>query len=396
MNVPKSSEIKVSGIGGLKSLSSIWSLPSLPLTEQFGAYDPGFPTFHQELMVCQDSGHFQLKNCIDPDFLYQNETYNFFTVPSRKILEELNFLIKSLEINRELNESTRVLEIGGNNSEMANLLSKKVDHYVICDPIFRDFKSLKVNVSVWTNLIEDRIDEVLDYKPTVIIGRHVLEHVLNPFETLLKLVEKVPDGTLFCFETPSLVHILSKLRFDAVFHQHLHYFDEDSINFLVKKLNCELINIVTNPNGSNGGSILFSFKKSTKQSISINSRFLSLDAKVDYFRCQVDIHQKVMESQIEILDAWTGEKFGLGAGLMLSTYNYHLKGRIEMLNGILDDDESKNGLSYKNINVKVFQSDVLSETTSALVLVTSLENQLAIRKRIGMSKNWISLGLPIF
>ena len=50
MKTPKSSEIKISGIGGSESLSSIWSLPNLPLTEQFGVYDSGFPTFHQELI----------------------------------------------------------------------------------------------------------------------------------------------------------------------------------------------------------------------------------------------------------------------------------------------------------------------------------------------------------
>jgi len=27
---------------------------------------------------------------------------------------------------------------------------------------------------------------------------------------------------------------------------------------------------------------------------------------------------------VSILDVWTKEKFGFGAGLMLATYNYHL------------------------------------------------------------------------
>jgi hypothetical protein len=347
-------------------------------------------------MICQESGHYQLRKCIDPDFLYQKDTYNFFTLPSKKILNELDFLVEHLEIFKNLNDSTRILEIGGNNEEMSKLMSAKVEHYVICDPIFQDDVDLKTNVSVWSDFIEDRIGDVLEYKPTLIIGRHVLEHMLNPFETLSKIVEIVPDGTLFCFETPSLRHILSKLRFDAVFHQHLHYFDENSIAFLIKKLNCELVSVVTNPLGSNGGSLLFSFKKSINPSISLELSFLDTETKINYFNKQVDIYQKNIESQVAILDAWSGEKFGFGAGLMLATYNYHLNGQIEKLDGILDDDISKHGLTYKNINIKIYDSAILLESKSALILVTSLENQLVIRNRISKAKNWISLGLPIF
>jgi hypothetical protein len=220
--------------------------------------------------------------------------------------------------------------------------------------------------------------------------------MLDPFETLVKLVEMVPDETLFCFETPNLEQILSKLRLDAIFHQHLHYYDQNSIAYLVRKLNCQLVNIVTNPIGSNGGSLLFSFKKSTEPSIFVNSSFLNIESKIKYFNKQLDVYREVMNSQTEILDSWSGEKFGFGAGLMLATYNYHLGGRVEQLSGILDDDISKNGLSYKNIKINIYESSVLSESTPALILVTSLENQLAIRKRIGETQNWISLGLPIF
>jgi len=211
-----------------------------------------------------ESGHFQLKNVINPKYLYQNTTYRFHSPPSLKIKNELKFLIENLEIDKNISDTTRILEIGGNDSELANLLSTKVANYIICDPLLSDNEDYRSRVLTWSGMIEDHFDRVREYKPTLIVGRHVLEHIVNPFETLLKLVEIVPDGTLFFFETPSLGQILSKLRFDTIFHQHLHYYDESSIAFLVEKLNCELIKILTNPLGSNGGSLLFSFKKSTK------------------------------------------------------------------------------------------------------------------------------------
>ena len=396
MEMPTSKEVHTSGIAGSSHVSSIWSLPNLPITEQFGIFDANFPTFDQELMVCMESGHFQLKNSINPKYLYQNATYSFHTLPSQKIKDELKFLIENLEIDKNVSDTTRILEIGGNNYELANLLSTKVANYIICDPILSDYEDYKSNVLSWGGMIEDHLDRVREYKPTLIVGRHVLEHIVDPFETLLKLVEIVPDGTLFYFETPSLGQILSKLRFDAIFHQHLHYYDESSIAFLVQKLNCELIKILTNPLGSNGGSLLFSFKKSTKSSIFVKPVYQSVEAKVSYFSNQLSTFQKVIESQVSILDTWTEEKFGYGAGLMLATYNYHLGGKIESLKGILDDDNSKTGFTYKNIDIKIYNSTTVSESASTLMLITSLENQLAIRNRIGRVKNWVSLGYPIF
>lgn len=396
MELPSSVEVHTSGVASSSHIYPIWSLPNLPITEQFGIFDPNFPSFDQELMVCMESGHFQLKNVINPRYLYQYSTYSFRTLSSQKINDELKFLIENLEVDKCNSNTTKILEIGGNNYELANLLSAKVANYIICDPILSDYENCKSNVSSWGGMIEDHMDRVREYKPNLIVGRHVLEHIVDPFDTLLKLVEIVPDGTLFCFETPNLRSILSKLRFDAIFHQHLHYYDESSIAFLVQKLNCELIKIITNPLGANGGSLLFSFKKSRKSSIFVNPQYQSIEEKVSYFKNQLNTFQKVIESQMSILNAWTGEKFGYGAGLMLATYNYHLGGRIESLKGILDDDISKAGFSYKNIDIKIYHSSTVSESTFALMLITSLENQLAIRGRIGQVKNWVSLGFPIF
>ena len=71
-------------------------------------------------------------------------------------------------------------------------------------------------------------------------------------------------------------------------------------------------------------------------------------------------------------------------------------GEIESLKGILDDDNSKTGFTYKNIDIKIYNSTTVSESAPTLMLITSLENQLAIRNRIGRVENWVSLGYPIF
>lgn len=67
---------------------------------------------------------------------------------------------------------------------------------------------------------------------------------------------------------------------------------------------------------------------------------------------------------------------------MLATLNYHTRGAIEELSGIYDDDLEKSGMEYQNIRLKIQHSRHLSDSESNLVVITSMENQRAIRNRL--------------
>jgi hypothetical protein len=95
------------------------------------------------------------------------------------------------------------------------------------------------------------------------------------------------------------------------------------------------------------------------------------------------------------LNSFKGQKFGFGAGLMLATYNYHLGGSVENLDAILDDDLDKTGSSYKNLDIPIIHPSLVDIGKKSLILITSLENQVAIRTRIKQFPGAISLGLNI-
>jgi hypothetical protein len=116
---------------------------------------------------------------------------------------------------------------------------------------------------------------------------------LNPRDLLLKILERVTSETVFYFEVPSFDHITSKMRFDAFFHQHLSYFDEFSIRYMVESIGCQILNLEFNPDGSNGGSLLFSFKKKllgvTDPEIISNEKF---DSKIEIFLQNLNSYSK--------------------------------------------------------------------------------------------------------
>ena len=381
MMLPTFDERKRSIITGGSDLVKVWNLPNLPFTEFFGEYSSSFPTVNQELMSCPKSGVFQLKYEVEPSFLYNSENYNFRTLTTPKIEKELDFFVRSSSLRSRLNAKSKILEIGGNNSVMADRLTGLFSSYVICDPILQD--NVYEQVENWGGVVEDRIDSVKDYQPTVIIGRHVLEHVNSPLTLLEKLLNCIQGKVIFVFEFPNFRLMQQRQRFDAVFHQHLNYFDEYSIQKLISSLDCKILSLESNLEGSNGGSLIVSFTNDLdEQHVGLletepfnGSALDNFDESLNLFRVQANLIS-------ETLASWTGNKVGFGAGLMLATLNYHLDGEVENLSAIFDDDESKAKTHYQNLNVEIQSATNLVDSENNLILVTSMENQRKVRARL--------------
>ena len=74
---------------------------------------------------------------------------------------------------------------------------------------------------------------------------------------------------------------------------------------------------------------------------------------------------------------------GYGAGLMLPCIAYHLGKSFSVINQICDDDSTKQGISYRNLDVKVISTSSLQEEANVTsYIITSLENIPAIYKRL--------------
>jgi hypothetical protein len=74
--------------------------------------------------------------------------------------------------------------------------------------------------------------------------------------------------------------------------------------------------------------------------------------------------------------------YGYGASLMLATYAYHLDTDFSNLVCILDDDPSKDGMTYENIPAIVRYTEKANPPVDGSYIITSLENIRPIYQRI--------------
>lgn len=362
------------------NFQSVAQFPALPLTEAFGKFDKNFPNFDQELLMSMTSGHVQLKYQIDPAILYNTNNYAFRSDLSLKSDKELQILLDFLKQHTQTLNCNHVLEIGANDLTFSKRLKEFFTSVSACDPLLvQDHGKSIDGIKIIGLPIEKAIDEVANINPDLIIARHTLEHISNPRLLLLSLLESASEKCIFIFEVPSLMHIGESLRFDAIFHQHYHYFDLHSVQRLLMEVGGELLNYTFNNQGSNGGSLIFSFRKSSKQ---FYKPTFNLEKKFHWLSNRFRIFNKQMEIIINLLDDLPAPIFGYGAGLMLATLNYHLGGRLENLNCVLDDDSEKDGLSYKNVRVNVQYTGKFEPPAQSSFIITSLESIRPIYNRI--------------
>ena len=74
---------------------------------------------------------------------------------------------------------------------------------------------------------------------------------------------------------------------------------------------------------------------------------------------RIEVFERQMELTSAMIENCEGPLYGYGAGLILATYGYHLKTDFAHFVSILDDDKSKHGSSYRNIDVKISHPELV-------------------------------------
>lgn len=367
------------GVCGANGIDYLWELPSYPITEAVGDFDPSYPAPDQSLNRCVSCGHVQLGWVLDPTFLYSDHNYAFAPPDSPKYRAEYEFLSEFLMDAVRGDRLGHVLEFGANNLALARTLRASSDSYGVCDPLVGESKTLE-GIDRIPLLIEDALKSGFNRQFDLILARHTLEHVSDPLSLLSSLFENLTETGVLAFEVPSFLHLVSKYRFDAITHQHLHYFTSQDAAKLAELTDSRLVLTRYNQRGSNGGSLLFALSRSRGEDTGERSSGVPvprdlLDESIGRFRSQC-------QAMRESIDWDPSRTFGFGASLMLATVDYHLAGSLQQLTYVLDDDPGKAGVGYRNVDVRVQSPTDFAGLDAATVVVTSWENSRAIAGRL--------------
>ena len=389
MNVSIANE-EVCGTCGEAALEPLWNLPRLPLTECFGQYDPGFPAYDQQLMMCGVCTHTQLLSQLPPNVLYTPLEYYYRSGKAmgtpKRVRSFVDFTMSQFDTAKKLS----VVDIGGNDQCLIAGFTGCAKNLALIDPIRVSDDGTEVDgVQIYGRFVEEMDLSVdLSDRPDLIICAHTLEHIPRPHEVLTKLFSECPAGCVLIFEVPCRDSMIANGRLDGVFHQHLHYFSVHTFDNLVRRSGGTVVDLKYNDQPTLGGSFMAACRPihlRTTYKIQDNSAF-SRKVMGHEFRHRFTKTRKRFEEEMMSLRSKIANSerplYGYGASLMLPVTMYHLGLPSGCLAEVLDDDLEKSGWQYTNLNLKIIPPLDAATLQGSDVLITSVENREAIAQKL--------------
>jgi len=369
------------GISDATEFHSLWTLPALPLTERFGSYAPDKPlAYDQELVISVPTGHVQLRRHLDPKILYTESEYSFRTGASDKSRNGVSFFLDYLQRITPGRTFQSAVDVGGNDLFVARNLTAKARNCAVIDPICTATDGQTIDgIRVFGKFIE-QVDLSRGLPPPdLIVCRHTLEHIAQPRAVIDQWFQQCDPDCLYVAEIPCFENLVEGQRFDAIFHQHFHYYDLASFRHLIWECGGEYLSHAFNHQGSCGGALLIAFRRAKtvqpKPVIDLPARIARIERRIARYREQMAIMG-------ELLNTLPKPVYGYGASLMLATLGYHLHTDFSALECVLDDDPARDGATYENVPVTVRHTAKIAPPPNSSYLITSLENVRPIYRRL--------------
>ncbi|MFA5186401.1 MAG: class I SAM-dependent methyltransferase [Patescibacteria group bacterium] len=324
-------------------------LPSLPLTdilvrepvqEAVGFVDQ---TFH----LCKECGHGQLGTLISPKVLY-GSAYSLRTSGSRGARGANDRFLQFIRGITGRRDFEAIVEIGSNDLYLLSQLRSWLEmphqgHRLIgIDPLLEGREAEFPNFRVIGQFFEDA--DIDSLHNTLVVTSHVLEHLRDPRAFLERLLEKADETTLFAFQFPTLEPLVRNLRFDQIYHHHLHYFSRASFTYLLNRLGCEIVGTQTDT--QYWGALMVAFRKGGQEVVQlIPAEDIPAEDIEEAYLIFSD-RMNSITSTLEWVLAGAARVVAYGASLQLPVLDYHLHHAMIYIESVIDDDEGKWGMYY--------------------------------------------------
>lgn len=349
---------------GKCDLTQILDLKSQPLANNYhnGKKLNKYPL---GLNLCKNCYHLQLTHIVNPNLLFKNYLYVSSTT---KTLKEYFKWFAEWSIDNVLIRNKNVLDIACNDGTQLDYFKELGwDTYGV-DPAKNLYPISSKNHKVicdyfnHTSFINKHFD--------IIIAQNVFAHTENALEFLQNSYHKMHDESLLFIQT-SQAEMVKNNQFDTIYHEHLSFFNVNSMLALSNRSNLTLINVQKVP--IHGISYIFTFSKNKN----VNKNYENiLIEEIDDGLTNIDTYlsyAKKVEIVVSELKLFIDKK--RKEGIKIIAYGAAAKG-MTLLNYakiqpdiVVDDNEMKVGLFTPGTNVKIENPNILCQINEPIVIL---------------------------
>ena len=242
---------------GSERLKLVLDLNEQPLANSFKkTMEEDEPYFPLCLNICEDCTHLQLSHAVNPDLLFKNYLYVSGT---SKTLKDYFDWFANYSFEHFAETPKAVLDIACNDGTQLNSWKKLGLKTYGIDPAENLHPISSLEHEVICDYFTDKYTYHYKNKNLDIINaQNVFAHNSYPLEFLKQCREIMHDNTVLFIQT-SQADMVKNNEFDTIYHEHLSFFNANSMNELAKRAGLYLTGVNKTP--IHGNSYVFVFRK---------------------------------------------------------------------------------------------------------------------------------------
>ena len=359
---------QISNSKNLESIIFLGFLPPVNTLRKIGTTLEEEISFPAELLYCKKSKLAQLGCIVDKNILFP---YSYpYTSSTTKILRE-NFsdLYKDTKKIINLKKNDLVIDIGSNDG---NLLSNFKDHHKVLGVTPEKIGKLAIKKGIPTiiDYFNDKtVKKILkkNGKAKIITATNVFAHIDDINNIVKNILKTLDSDGIFISESHYLLPLIKTVQYDTIYHEHLRYYSVQSLNYLFKKHNLEIIN--TKEISTHGGSIRVYAARKGKYKVSKNVKLQLQKEKKNLNKKSFNqFKRNVVSSKIKLFNIINKLKknnnsiFGVGAPSRASTLINYLGLDQDIIDCVLEIEGSyKIGNYIPGTKIPILNENILKQ-----------------------------------
>lgn len=340
---------------GSDNLQKSLDLGDQPLANDYRTEPEFLNTYPLAVNLCLNCYHLQLTHTVDPKEIYSNYLYVAGTSRTLKDYSDWFAGYVSENIQRSTNN---IFDIGCNDGTQLNSFKQLGFNTYGIDPAENIYHESSKNHETICGYFDSETPSKVNIELDAIIAQNVFAHNPDPLSFLLNCKKMMQDHTLLFIQTSQADMVLNN-EFDTIYHEHISFFNINSIHKLSLRAGINLIDVIKTP--IHGNSYVFVFSKTITKPFNV-SNLIAMEHKLQ----QLETYKKWEEIvKFNTNELKTAIKKYKSEGYKIVGYGAAAKGNTllnymgEPLDIIIDDSILKQNRYTPGMNIPIRSIDVL-------------------------------------
>lgn len=190
-----------------------------------------YNTFPLGLNYCKNCTHLQLSHFVNPDLIFKN--YVYVSGTSSTLKDYFSWFANRVTFSS--NSALNILDIACNDGSQLDVFKSLGHNTYGIDPAENLFPLSSQNHKIVCDYLNYEAISSFGISFDIIVAQNVFAHVYNP-QDFLSLCSKFLTKNGCIYVQTSQAKMLEKGQFDTIYHEHISFFSQKSMNKLVSRI----------------------------------------------------------------------------------------------------------------------------------------------------------------